>query len=457
MSGSNLFEKNPVLLFFKPSSGKAGTRYRELVVVCPSFENPEQILIKEHPYYLRGTNFDRREWMPEDLVKILNNRFVVAFDAKHLASNIRTRLHKAGYRCRFHAFCLTRLFQRVGKSYDIDVYDPLTSYQKLIEIVDQFEADDLEMGLKPLLKQSYLPPHLSLDDLSALPDQCGVYFFYGLKGKLLYVGKSIHIRQRVISHFQEDGKNRRESKMCSEIRRIDYKLTAGELGALLLESDSIKRMKPTYNLRLRETNKRLALCLQEDCNGYLNLRLVVGKKAVDTLLTSKSRKQEFITLFNSKREADGLIKSIVSRFNLCKKLCGIESGNGPCFGFQLKKCEGACCGNEPNGAYNSRLNLALENIKFATWPFPGRIALKEQNLTTGDLQYHVVDQWRYVGSANSRNEAIKIKNPYSKNDPFDLDCYKILKRHLFGKSKKDSHLKRDFRYRTLQIDKPKKI
>ena len=52
--------------------------------------------------------------------------------------------------------------------------------------------------------------------------------------------------------------------MCNEIRRIDFQLTAGELGALLLESDLIKRLKPVYNLRLRETTKRIALCLQED-------------------------------------------------------------------------------------------------------------------------------------------------------------------------------------------------
>ena len=125
-------------------------------------------------------------------------------------------------------------------------------------------------------------------------------------------------------------------------------------------------------------------------------------------------------------------------------------------GFQIKKCEGACCENEPSGAYNARLRLALENIRFATWPFYGRIALKEKNLVTGDLQYHVVDQWRYIGSAKSRMDAIKIKNPYSVEDPFDIDCYKIIKRYLLNVSTQKPQNSKIFRYRTLQIDKSKK-
>ncbi len=444
-----------MLLFLQGSNNFDNRGSRDLVVVCPSVENPQQILVESYPYDFRKSKFNRREWNPEALAQILDGRFIMAFDAKPLAANIRLRLSNHGYRCKFQTFCLTRLFGRINRKYEMEDEDPLTAYEELLETIKNFEIDELEKGLNPLLKMSYLPNHLSYQDLESIPDQCGVYFFYGLRDRLLYVGKSIHLRQRVISHFQEDGKNRRESKMCSEIRRIDYKRTAGELGALLLESDSIKRLKPVYNLRLRETSKRLALCLEEDDNGYLNCRLITGKKTVDNLLTVNSEDLDFITLFSSKREALGLLKSIVIKFDLCKKLCGIESGNGPCFGFQIKKCGGACCNNEPNGSYNARLKLALENIRFATWPFHGRIALKETNLETGDLQYHVVDQWRYVGSANSRVEALKIKVPYSKTDPFDIDCYKIVRRYLLNSSTKEFSRSKEFRYRTLQIDKPK--
>ena len=93
-----------------------------------------------------------------------------------------------------------------------------------MDIIQNFDIDEVEKGLKPLLKLSYLPPNLPADALDHIPDKCGVYLFYGLRDRLLYVGKSIHLRQRVISHFQEDGRNRRETKMCNEVRRIDFKL-----------------------------------------------------------------------------------------------------------------------------------------------------------------------------------------------------------------------------------------
>ena len=146
MSDSKFLEKQPVLLFFKQLSNSVSRRSNELVVVCPSSENPKQILIESYPYYSGKENFDRREWKPENLVEILDKRFVIAFEAKSLAANIRMKLSKAGYRCRFQAFCLSRLFQRIDKSYDIDVHDPLTSYQKLLEIVKNFEIDELNKG-----------------------------------------------------------------------------------------------------------------------------------------------------------------------------------------------------------------------------------------------------------------------------------------------------------------------
>ena len=455
MQDNKLINKQPVLVFFLSPNETQFRKYGELLIVCPSIENSGQILIENCPYNFGKSSFDRHEWNPQHLAQILDSRFIIAFDAKPLAVNLRSRLAKSGYQCKFHSFCLTRLFKRINRKYEIDTQDPLASYEELLDIIQNFDIDEVEKELKPLLKLSYLPPNVPADALDLIPDKCGVYLFYGLRDRLLYVGKSIHLRQRVISHFQEDGKNRRETKMCNEVRRIDFKVTAGELGALLLESDLIKRLKPVYNIRLRESNKRIALCLEEDDSGYLNCRIITGEKAVDGVLTGNNKNLTFITLFGSKREALGLLNSIVTKFKLCKKLCGIESGNGPCFGFQIKKCEGACCDNEPNGAYNARLNLALENVKFATWPFYGRIALKEKNLHTGDLQYHVVDQWRYIGSANSRVDAIRIKNPYSSEDPFDIDCYKIIKRYILNASTQKLSRSKDFRYRTLQIDKPK--
>ena len=72
---------------------------------------------------------------------------------------------------------------------------------------------------------------IDTDCLNALPRTSGVYIFKG-EGKLpLYIGKSVDIRARVMSHLRAPD----ETNMIAQTRRIDFIETAGEIGALLLE------------------------------------------------------------------------------------------------------------------------------------------------------------------------------------------------------------------------------
>ena len=76
------------------------------------------------------------------------------------------------------------------------------------------------------------PQHLrnSMDDLPAAP---GVYIFHGDSETLpLYIGKSVNIRNRVLSHLR----NEEEARLLRQTRRISHIRTAGEVGALLLEA-----------------------------------------------------------------------------------------------------------------------------------------------------------------------------------------------------------------------------
>ena len=84
-------------------------------------------------------------------------------------------------------------------------------------------------------------------DMAALPRSPGVYTFRG-EGRLpLYIGKSVDIRSRVMSHLRAVD----EVRMMSQTRRVDFIQTAGEIGALLLESRMIKTQHPLFNQRLR--------------------------------------------------------------------------------------------------------------------------------------------------------------------------------------------------------------
>ncbi len=80
-----------------------------------------------------------------------------------------------------------------------------------------------------------------------------MYYFYDEKGEVIYVGKSINIRKRIIQHFNIDYKSRKSIEFKNQIADISCELMGNELVALLFESDEIKRMKPYYNRQQRRS------------------------------------------------------------------------------------------------------------------------------------------------------------------------------------------------------------
>jgi DNA polymerase-3 subunit epsilon len=106
-----------------------------------------------------------------------------------------------------------------------------------------------------------VPPQLETA-LSDIPDSPGVYLFYGEGPFPLYIGKSAAMRTRVLSHFQSAAKVAREMRILTEIRRVEWIETAGELGALLLELRLVKDKRPVYNRKLRRETALAQPCLQ---------------------------------------------------------------------------------------------------------------------------------------------------------------------------------------------------
>ncbi len=87
-----------------------------------------------------------------------------------------------------------------------------------------------------------------------------MYLFHGESDTMpLYIGKSINIRSRVLSHLRTPD----EAAMLRQSRRISWICTAGEIGALLLEARLIKEQQPLFNKRLRRNRQLCALQLNE--------------------------------------------------------------------------------------------------------------------------------------------------------------------------------------------------
>ena len=86
------------------------------------------------------------------------------------------------------------------------------------------------------------------------------------------------------------------------------------------------------------------------------------------------------------------------------------------------RCRGACIGNEPFAKHTLRLVCALARLKLVSWPFAGPALIRE-----GD-EAHLIDAWRYLGTAQSDEEIQALLD--AGRPPFDRDTYKILAKHV---------------------------
>lgn len=87
--------------------------------------------------------------------------------------------------------------------------------------------------------------------LGEIPPTPGIYRFYDISGGLIYVGKSVRLRDRVRSYFSGKADTKKLRRLRQEISHIEWEETGSELEALLLESRLVKRMQPRFNVLLK--------------------------------------------------------------------------------------------------------------------------------------------------------------------------------------------------------------
>lgn len=256
------------------------------------------------------------------------------------------------------------------------------------------------------------PEHLR-DSLLDMPAKPGVYIFHAAEGTLpLYIGKSVNLRARLLSHMR----NADEARMLRQAARISYIRTAGEIGALLLEAQLIKQQQPLYNQKLRRNRQLCALCLRE------GVPEVVYSRDMNFAM-----EPDLYGLYGSRTSALQGLHELADMHKLCYGALGLEKlANGrACFRAMLNHCNGVCCGRENPVDHQQRLLSALETLRVATWSYPGAIGLQERS---DDMQQiHVVRNWCYLGTADTHQQARKLAKVAA---GFDADGYKILCRPI---------------------------
>lgn len=272
----------------------------------------------------------------------------------------------------------------------------------------------LSAAVQQQLARPSLPPHLDNEIVGQLPRGYGVYLFFGENRLPLYIGKSNHLRQRVLSHFSADHSSAQEMKMSQQVRHIEWIECAGEIDALITEARLIKEKQPTLNRMLRRNSEYCSWQLQTGPDACLTPQLVYARDL------GAGAQQQLYGLFKSAASAKSALQKLAQDFQLCNSALGLEKTEAgkPCFAHQLKQCAGICVGKESSAAYNQRLLAAMTGLQLRAWPFAGPALLQE-----GEV-WHVIRSWCYLGYVRDQAELPQLLAEASPQ--LDRDTYKIL-------------------------------
>jgi DNA polymerase-3 subunit epsilon len=373
------------------------------------------------------------------LAAAMDGAVFVAHNARFDYGFVKNEFKRIGQSVRAPVLCsvkLSRLFFPAEKRHNLDAvmarhqlqadsrHRALTDadliYQFWLDLQQRFGPQKVLDAAKSLISQSSWPSHLDADALDEMPDTPGVYIFYGEKRFTLYVGKSKHLRQRVLSHFSGDHAHGKELSLSMQVRQIEWHETPGEIGALLLEASLVKQLAPSHNVRLRRNKSLCAWRFSTETNAPPSL---VWTQDLDA-----GAQDDLYGLFTSQRHAQTWLTTLAETHQLCKGRLGLEKvkPKQPCFGRQLRQCKGVCVGEETPNLHDLRLLAAMVDRKVATWPFAGPVGFVERSKDKTQTAIHVVDRWCYLGTATQEGECADLLE--TARPQFDPDIYKILRK-----------------------------
>ena len=194
-----------------------------------------------------------------------------------------------------------------------------------------------------------------LKKANSLPYSPGVYLMKDKNGKVIYVGKSRKLKQRVTQYFQNNKKNYKTDKLVERIADFDYYICSTEIEALSLENTLIKQYSPKYNIRLK------------DDKSYPYIKITA--EAYPRVVYTRKRladKGKYFGPFTGTSTVFNVLDLIRKTLGIptCKRKFPQDIGKErPCLYYQIGQCCGVCTGNIMPDDYAKLISCASDILK----------------------------------------------------------------------------------------------
>lgn len=192
------------------------------------------------------------------------------------------------------------------------------------------------------------------DQIRRLPARPGVYRMLSADNEVLYVGKARSLKARVSQYAQGRGHDNRITRMISLTRGMEFVVTATETEALLLEANMIKRLRPRFNVIMRDDKSFALIALRTDHEA----------PCIQKHRGARNFKGEFYGPFASAGAVNRTLNTLQKAFLL--RSCSdsvYASRTRPCMLYQIKRCAAPCTGLIPLPDYAELVRQAKEFLK----------------------------------------------------------------------------------------------
>lgn len=274
-----------------------------------------------------------------------------------------------------------------------DVLAPETAADVITASIDWNEALKNESGLKGA--------DLIAEFVKHLPNAPGVYRMFNEAGDVMYVGKARSLKKRVGNYAQGRLHSNRLTRMVRETTHMEFVTTRTETEALLLEANLIKRLRPRFNVLLRDDKSFPYIMITGDHRA----------PAIFKHRGARARKGDYFGPFASAAAVGRTINSLQRAFLL--RTCTdsvFETRTRPCLLYQIKRCSGPCTHEISDAGYADLVQEAKDFLSGKSQKVKSAIAGQMQEASE-DLDFERAAIYRDRLAALSHVQSHQGINP----------------------------------------------